>query len=218
MINEKYMEIFGSMDALSNEVHDYDKYLKCLQKVIAKQKGIDLDTCDPSESSEIFDYTDDLIAKNSLGVKFSDNIVVNGGLLYIFEKKLLDKFKINKIEDLSDNLDKSKDDIVNELMHIVMLRQDLINNKYANIITYIWETYKDLNKNIGKNEEIPFALNTVFSVILMSRIKDSSNLESLTIHKLKNESTEDIRRLSEMYTYMPELFDHYFNGHNIFKI
>lgn len=218
MINEKYMEIFGSMDLLSNEVHDYDKYLKCLQKVIAKQKGIDLDTCDPSESSEIFDYTDDLIARNSLGVKFSDNIVVNDGLLHIFEKILLDKFKINKIEDLSDNLDKSKYDIVNELMHILMLRQDLINNKYANIIKYIWETYKDLNKNIGKNEEIPFALNTVFSVILMARIKDSSNLESLTLYKLKNESTEDINRLSEMYTYMPELFDHYFNGHNIFKI
>lgn len=218
MINEKYMEIFGSMDALSNEVHDYDKYLKCLQKVIAKQKGIDLNTCDPSESFEIFDYTDDLIAKNSLGVKFSDNIVVNGGLLYIFEKKLLDKFKINKIEDLSDNLDKSEDDIVNELMHIVMLRQDLINNKYANIIKYIWETYKDLNKNIGKNEEIPFALNTVFSVILMARIKDTSNLQSLVLHKLKDESTEDINRLSEMYTYMPELFDHYFYGYNIFKI
>ena len=218
MINEKYMEIFGSMDALSNEVHDYDKYLKCLQKVIAKQKGIDLDTCDPGVSSEIFDYTDDLIAKNSLGVKFSDNIVVNGGLLYIFEKKLLDKFKINKIEDLSDNLDKSEDDIVNELMNIVMLRQNLINNKYVNIITYIWETYKDLDKNINKNEDIPFALNTVFSVILMARIKDSSNLESLTIYKLKNESAEDIRRLSEMYTCMPELFDHYFNGHNIFKI
>lgn len=215
---EKYMEIFGSMDMLLNEVHEYDKYLKCLQKVIAKQKGIDLDTCDPSESSEIFDYTDDLIAKNSLGVKFSDNIVVNGGLLYIFEKKLLDKFKINKIEDLSDNLDKSEDDIVNELMHIVMLRQDLINNKYANIIKYIWETYKDLNKNIGKNEEIPFALNTVFSVILMARIKDTSNLQSLVLHKLKDESTEDINRLSEMYTYMPELFDHYFYGYNIFKI
>lgn len=218
MINEKYMEIFGSMDLLTNEVHEYDKYLKCLQKVIAKQKGIDLDTCDPSESFEIFDYTDDLIAKNSLGVKFSDNIVVNGGLLYIFEKKLLDKFKINKIEDLSDNLDKSEDDIVNELMHIVMLRQDLINNKYANIITYIWETYKDLNKNIGKNEEIPFALNTVFNIVLIAKIKDASNLESLVLYKLKNESTEDIRRLSEMYTYMPELFDHYFSGHNIFKI
>ena len=218
MINEKYMEIFGSMDALSNEVHDYDKYLKCLQKVIAKQKGIDLDTCDPSESSEIFDYTDDLIARNSLSVKFSDNIVVNGGLLYIFEKKLLDKFKINKIEDLSDNLDKSEDDIVNELMHIIMLRQDLINNKYANIIKYIWETYKYLNKNIGKNEEIPFALNTVFSVILMARIKDASNMQSLVLYKLKDESTEDINRLSEMYTYMPELFDHYFYGYNIFKI
>lgn len=218
MTNEKYMEIFGSMDALSNEVHEYDKYLKCLQKVIAKQKGIDLDTCDPSESFEIFDYTDDLIAKNSLGVKFSDNIVVNDGLLHIFEKMLLDKFKVNKIEDLSDNLDKSKDNIVNELMHIVMLRQDLINNKYANIIKYIWETYKDLNKNIGKNEEIPFALNTVFSVILMARIKDTSNLQSLVLHKLKDESTEDINRLSEMYTYMPELFDHYFYGYNIFKI
>lgn len=218
MINEKYMEIFGSMDLLTNEVHEYDKYLKCLQKVIAKQKGIDLDTCDPGVSSEIFDYTDDLIAKNSLGVKFSDNIVVNNGLLYIFEKKLLDKFKINKIEDLSDNLDKSKDDIVNELMHIVMLRQDLINNKYANIIKYIWETYKYLNKNIGKNEEIPFALNTVFSVILMARIKDASNMQSLVLYKLKDESTEDINRLSEMYTYMPELFDHYFYGYNIFKI
>lgn len=218
MINEKYMEIFGSMDLLTNEVHEYDKYLKCLQKVIAKQKGIDLDTCDPSESFEIFDYTDDLIARNSLGVKFSDNIVVNDGLLHIFEKMLLDKFKINKIEDLSDNLDKSEDDIVNELMHIVMLRQDLINNKYANIIKYIWETYKDLNKNIGKNEEIPFALNTVFSVILMARIKDTSNLQSLVLHKLKDESTEDINRLSEMYTYMPELFDHYFYGYNIFKI
>lgn len=218
MINEKYMEIFGSMDALSNEVHDYDKYLKCLQKVIAKQKGIDLDTCDPSESFEIFDYTDDLIARNSLGVKFSDNIVVNDGLLHIFEKMLLDKFKVNKIEELSDNLDKSKDDVVNKLMHIVMLRQDLINNKYANIIKYIWETYKDLNKNIGKNEEIPFALNTVFSVILMARIKDTSNLQSLVLHKLKDESTEDINRLSEMYTYMPELFDHYFYGYNIFKI
>ena len=218
MINEKYMEIFGSMDLLTNEVHEYDKYLKCLQKVIAKQKGIDLDTCDPSESFEIFDYTDDLIARNSLSVKFSDNIVVNGGLLYIFEKKLLDKFKINKIEDLSVNLDKSEDDIVNELMHIVMLRQDLINNKYANIIKYIWETYKYLNKNIGKNEEIPFALNTVFSVILMARIKDASNMQSLVLYKLKNESTEDIRRLSEMYTYMPELFDHYFYGYNIFKI
>ena len=218
MINEKYMEIFGSMDLLSNEVHDYDKYLKCLQKVIAKQKGIDLNTCDPSESFEIYDYTDDLIARNSLGVKFSDNIVVNDGLLHIFEKTLLDKFKINKIEDLSDNLDKSEDDIVNELMHIVMLRQDLINNKYANIIKYIWETYKDLNKNIGKNEEIPFALNTVFSVILMARIKDTSNLQSLVLYKLKDESTEDINRLSEMYTYMPELFDHYFYGYNIFKI
>lgn len=218
MINEKYMEIFGSMDLLSNEVHDYDKYLKCLQKVIAKQKGIDLDTCDPGVSSEIFDYTDDLIAKNSLGVKFSDNIVVNNGLLYIFEKKLLDKFKINKIEDLSDNLDKSEDDIVNELMHIVMLRQDLINNKYANIIKYIWETYKDLNKNINKNEDMPFALNTVFSVILMARIKDTSNLQSLVLYKLKDESTEDINRLSEMYTYMPELFDHYFYGYNIFKV
>lgn len=218
MINEKYMEIFGSMDLLTNEVHEYDKYLKCLQKVIAKQKGIDLDTCDPSESFEIFDYTDDLIARNSLSVKFSDNIVVNGGLLYIFEKKLLDKFKINKIEDLSVNLDKSEDDIVNELMHIVMLRQDLINNKYANIIKYIWETYKYLNKNIGKNEEIPFALNTVFSVILMARIKDTSNLQSLVLYKLKDESTEDINRLSEMYTYMPELFDHYFYGYNIFKI
>jgi hypothetical protein len=218
MINEKYMEIFGSMDLLTNEVHEYDKYLKCLQKVIAKQKGIDLDTCDPSESFEIFDYTDDLIARNSLSVKFSYNIVVNGGLLYIFEKKLLDKFKINKIEDLSVNLDKSEDDIVNELMHIVMLRQDLINNKYANIIKYIWETYKYLNKNIGKNEEIPFALNTVFSVILMARIKDTSNLQSLVLYKLKDESTEDIRRLSEMYTYMPELFDHYFYGYNIFKI
>lgn len=218
MINEKYMEIFGSMDLLTNEVHDYDKYLKCLQKVIAKQKGIDLDTCDPSESFEIFDYTDDLIARNSLGVKFSDNIVVNDGLLHIFEKMLLDKFKVNKIEDLSDNLDKSKDDVVNKLMHIVMLRQDLINNKYANIIKYIWETYKDLNKNINKNEEIPFALNTVFSVILMARIKDTSNLQSLVLYKLKDESTEDIRRLSEMYTYMPELFDHYFYGYNIFKI
>lgn len=218
MINEKYMEIFGSMDLLTNEVHEYDKYLKCLQKVIAKQKGIDLDTCDPSESFEIFDYTDDLIARNSLGVKFSDNIVVNDGLLHIFEKMLLDKFKVNKIEDLSDNLDKSKDNIVNELMHIVMLRQDLINNKYANIIKYIWETYKDLNKNIGKNEEIPFALNTVFSVILMARIKDTSNLQSLVLYKLKDESTEDINRLSEMYTYMPELFDHYFYGYNIFKI
>lgn len=218
MINEKYMEIFGSMDALSNEVHDYDKYLKCLQKVIAKQKGIDLDTCDPGVSSEIFDYTDDLIAKNSLGVKFSDNIVVNDGLLHIFEKMLLDKFKVNKIEDLSDNLDKSKDNIVNELMHIVMLRQDLINNKYVNIIKYIWETYKDLNKNINKNEDMPFALNTVFSVILIARIKDTSNLQSLVLHKLKDESTEDINRLSEMYTYMPELFDHYFYGYNIFKI
>lgn len=218
MINEKYMEIFGSMDLLSNEVHDYDKYLKCLQKVIAKQKGIDLDTCDPSESSEIFDYTDDLIARNSLGVKFSDNIVVNGGLLYIFEKKLLDKFKINKIEDLSGNLDKSEDDIVNKLMHIVMLRQDLINLKYTKIIEYIWELYKDLNKNISKDEFMPFALNTVFSVILMSRIKDASNLQSLVLHKLKDESTEDINRLSEMYTYMPELFDHYFYGYNIFKI
>lgn len=218
MINEKYMEIFGSMDLLTNEVHEYDKYLKCLQKVIAKQKGIDLDTCDPSESFEIFDYTDDLIARNSLSVKFSDNIVVNGGLLYIFEKKLLDKFEVNKIEELSDNLDKSKDDVVNKLMHIVMLRQDLINNKYANIIKYIWETYKDLNKNINKNEEIPFALNTVFSVILMARIKDTSNLQSLVLHKLKDESTEDINRLSEMYTYMPELFDHYFYGYNIFKI
>lgn len=218
MINEKYMEIFGSMDLLSNEVQEYNKYLKCLQKVIAKQKGIDLDTCDPGVSSEIFDYTDDLIAKNSLGVKFSDNIVVNDGLLHIFEKMLLDKFKVNKIEDLSDNLDKSKDNIVNELMHIVMLRQDLINNKYANIIKYIWETYKDLNKYIGKNEEIPFALNTVFSVILMARIKDTSNLQSLVLHKLKDESIEDINRLSEMYTYMPELFDHYFYGYNIFKI
>lgn len=218
MINEKYMEIFGSMDLLTNEVHEYDKYLKCLQKVIAKQKGIDLDTCDPSESFEIFDYTDDLIARNSLGVKFSDNIVVNDGLLHIFEKMLLDKFKVNKIEELSDNLDKSKDDVVNKLMHIVMLRQDLINNKYANIIKYIWETYKDLNKNINKNEEIPFALNTVFSVILMARIKDTSNLQSLVLYKLKDESTEDINRLSEMYIYMPELFDHYFNGHNIFKI
>lgn len=218
MVNEKYMEIFGSMDMLSNEVHEYDKYLKCLQKVIAKQKGIDLDTCGPGVSSEIFDYTDDLIARNSLGVKFSDNIVVNNGLLYIFEKKLLDKFKINKIEDLSNNLDKSKDDIVNELMHIVMLRQDLINKKYTKIIEYIWETYKDLNKNINKNEEIPFALNTVFSVILMARIKDTSNLQSLVLYKLKDESTEDINRLSEMYTYMPELFDHYFYGYNIFKI
>ena len=218
MINEKYMEIFGSMDLLTNEVHEYDKYLKCLQKVIAKQKGIDLDTCDPSESFKIFDYTDDLIARNSLSVKFSDNIVVNGGLLYIFEKKLLDKFKINKIEDLSVNLDKSEDDIVNELMHIVMLRQDLINNKYANIITYIWETYKDLNKNINKNVDMPFALNTVFSVILMARIKDASNMQSLVLYKLKDESTEDINRLSEMYTYMPELFDHYFYGYNIFKI
>lgn len=218
MINEKYMEIFGSMDALSNEVHDYDKYLKCLQKVIAKQKGIDLDTCNPSESSEIFDYTDDLIARNSLGVKFSDNIVVNDGYLYVIEKKLLNEFKINKIEELSDKLDKSKDDVVNELMHIVMLRQDLINNKYVNIIKYIWETYKDLNKNINKNDDMPFALNTVFSVILMARIKDSSNLQSLVLHKLKDESTEDINKLSEMYTYMPELFDHYFNGYNIFKI
>lgn len=218
MINEKYMEIFGSMDLLTNEVHEYDKYLKCLQKVIAKQKGIDLNTCDPSESSEIFDYTDDLIARNSLGVKFSDNIVVNNGLLYIFEKKLFDKFKINKIEELSDNLDKSKDDIVNELMNIVMLRQDLINNKYVKIIEYIWETYKDLNKNINKNDDMPFALNTVFSVILMARIKDSSNLQSLVLYKLKNESTEDINRLSEMYEYMPELFNHYFNGYNIFKI
>lgn len=218
MINEKYMEIFGSMDALSNEVHDYDKYLKCLQKLIAKQKGIDLDTCDPSESSEIFDYTDDLIAKNSLGVKFSDNIVVNDGLLYIFEKKLLDKFKINKIEDLSGNLDKSEDDIVNELMHIVMLRQELINLKYSKIIEYIWDLYKDLNKNISKDEFMPFALNTVFNVLLIARIKDFSNLQSLVLHKLKNESTDDIRRLSEMYTFMPELFDHYFDGHNIFKI
>nr|DAW34465.1 MAG TPA: hypothetical protein [Caudoviricetes sp.] len=218
MINEKYMEIFGSMDLLTNEVHEYDKYLKCLQKVIAKQKGIDLDTCDPSESSEIFDYTDDLIAKNSLGVKFSDNIVINDGLLHIFEKMLLDRFKVNKIEELSDNLDKSKDDVVNKLMHIVMLRQDLINNKYANIIKYIWETYKDLNKNINKNDVMPFALNTVFSVILMSRIKDASNMQSLVLYKLKNESTEDINRLSEMYTYMPELFDHYFYGYNIFKI
>ena len=218
MINEKYMEIFGSMDALSNEVHDYDKYLKCLQKLIAKQKGIDLDTCDPSESSEIFDYTDDLIAKNSLGVKFSDNIVVNDGLLYIFEKKLLDKFKINKIEDLSGNLEKSEDDIVNELMHIVMLRQELINLKYSKIIEYIWDLYKDLNKNISKDEFMPFALNTVFNVLLIARIKDFSNLQSLVLHKLKNESTDDIRRLSEMYTFMPELFDHYFDGHNIFKI
>ena len=218
MVNEKYMEIFGSMDMLSNEVHEYDKYRKCLQKVIAKQKGIDLDTCGPGVSSEIFDYTDDLIARNSLGVKFSDNIVVNNGLLYIFEKKLLDKFKINKIEELSNNLDKSKNDIDNELMHIVMLRQDLINKKYTKIIEYIWETYKDLNKNINKNEEIPFALNTVFSVILMARIKDSSNLQSLVLYKLKNESTEDINKLSEMYEYMPELFDHYFNGYNIFKI
>lgn len=217
-MNEKYMEIFGSMDMLSNEVHDYDKYRKCLQKVIAKQKGIDLDTCGPGVSSEIFDYTDDLIARNSLGVKFSDNIVVNNGLLHIFEKKLLDKFKINKIEELSDKLDKSKDDIVNELMHIVMLRQDLINKKYTKIIEYIWETYKDLNKNINKNDDMPFALNTVFSVILMARIKDSSNLQSLVLYKLKNESTEDINKLSEMYEYMPELFDHYFNGYNIFKI
>lgn len=218
MINEKYMEIFGSIDLLLNEVQEYDKYLKCLQKVIAKQKGIDLDTCDPSESSEIFDYTDDLIARNSLGVKFSDNIVVNDGYLYVIEKKLLNEFKINKIEELSDKLDESKDDAVNELMSIVMLRQDLINNKYVNIIKYIWETYKDLNKNINKNDDIPFALNTVFSVILMSRIKDASNLQSLVLYKLKNESTEDINKLSEMYTYMPELFNHYFNGYNIFKI
>lgn len=217
-MNEKYMEIFGSMDMLSNEVHEYDKYLKCLQKIIAKQKGIDLDTCGPGVSSEIFDYTDDLIARNSLGVKFSKNIVVNNGLLYIFEKKLLDKFKINKIEDLSNNLDKSKDDIDNELMHIVMLRQDLINKKYVNIINYIWETYKDLNKNINKNDDMPFALNTVFSVILMARIRDSSNLQSLVLYKLKNESTEDINKLSEMYEYIPEIFDHYFNGYNIFKI
>lgn len=215
---EKYMEIFGSMDMLSNEVHEYDKYLKCLQKVIAKQKGIDLDTCGPIESSKIFDYTDDLLSRNSLGVKFSKNIVINDGLLYVFEKKLLDKFKINKIEELSDKLDKSKDDIVNELMHIVMLRQELINLKYSKIIEYIWDLYKDLNKNISKDEFMPFALNTVFNVLLIARIKDASNLESLVLHKLKNESTEDIRRLSEMYTYMPELFDHYFSGHNIFKI
>ena len=218
MINEKYMEIFGSMDLLSNEVNNYNKYLKCLQKVIAKQKGIDLETCGPGVSSEIFDYTDDLIARNSLGVKFSDNIVVNDGLLHIFEKILLDKFKINKIEDLSDKLDKSKDDIDNELMHIVMLRQDLINKKYTKIIEYIWETYKDLNKSITDYVNIPFALNTVFNVILIAKIRDSSNLESLVLHKIKNESTEDIHRLSEMYEYMPELFNHYFNGSNIFKI
>ena len=218
MINEKYIEIFGSMDLLSNEVHDHDKYLKCLQKVIAKQKGIDLDTCDPSESSKIFDYTDDLISKSMLGIKFSDNIVINGGYLYAFEKKLLSKFKINKIEELPDNLDKPEDDIVNEFMNIVLVRQELINNKYTKIIEYIWETYKDLNKNINKDEFMPFTLNTVFNVILIARIKDSSNLESLVLHKLKDESTEDIRILSEMYTFMPELFDHYFNGHNIFKI
>lgn len=215
---EKYMEIFGSMDMLSNEVHEYDKYLKCLQKVIAKQKGIDLDTCDPSESSKIFDYTDDLTARNSLGVKFSDNIVVNDGLLYVFEKKLFSEFKIDKIEELCDNLDKSKDDIVNELMHNVLIRQELINIKYTKIIEYIWETYKDLNKSITDYDNIPFALNTIFNVILIAKIRDSSNLESLVLHKLKNESTEDINKLSEMYTYMPELFDHYFNGHNIFKI
>lgn len=215
---EKYMEIFGSMDMLSNEVHEYDKYLKCLQKVIAKQKGIDLDTCSPIESSKIFDYTYDLLSRNSLGVKFSNNIVINDGLLYLFEKKLLDKFKINKIEDLSDKLDKSKDDIVNELMHIVLTRQELINTKYTKIIEYIWETYKDLNKSITDYINIPFALNTVFNVILIAKIRDSSNLESLVLHKLKNESTEDIHRLSEMYEYMPELFNHYFNGSNIFKI
>ena len=218
MINEKYIEIFGSMDLLTNEVHEYDKYLKCLQKVIAKQKGIDLDTCDPSVSSEIFDYTDDLISRNLLGLKINNNIVINDGYLYAIEKKLLNEFKINKIEELSDNLDKSKDNIVNELNHIVLVRQDLINNKYTKIIEYIWETYKDLNKNIGKDDLTQMALNTVFNIILIAKIKDSSNLESLVLHKLKNESTEDIRRLSEMYTFMPELFDHYFNGNNIFKI
>jgi hypothetical protein len=218
MINEKYMEIFGSMDLLSNEVHDYNKYLKCLQKVIAKQKGIDLDSCDPSESSEIFDYTDDLISRSLLGLKISTNIVINDGYLYAIEKKLLTEFKISKIEDLSDNLDKSKDDIVNELIHIVLIRQELINNKYTKIIEYIWETYKGLNKNINKDDLTQMALNTVFNIVLIAKIKDASNLESLVLYKLKNESTEDIRRLSEMYTYMPELFDHYFSGHNIFKI
>ena len=215
---EKYMEIFGSMDMLSNEVHEYDKYLKCLQKVIAKQKGIDLDTCGPIESSKIFDYTYDLLSRNSLGVKFSKNIVINDGLLYTFEKKLLSEFKINKIEELSDKLDKSNDDIVRELIHIVLTRQELINTKYTKIIEYIWETYKDLNKNITDYISIPFALNTVFNVILIAKIKDSSNLETLVLYKLKNESTEDIRTLSEMYEYMPELFNHYFNGSNIFKI
>jgi len=137
MINEKYIEIFGSMDLLTNEVHDYDKYLKCLQKLIAKQKGIDLDTCDPSVSSEIFDYTDDLISRSLLGLKISTNIVINDGYLYAIEKKLLTEFKISKIEDLSDSLDKSKDDIVNELIHIVLIRQELINNKYTKIIVKI---------------------------------------------------------------------------------
>lgn len=218
MINAKYMEVFISMDLLSNEVHDHDIYLKCLHTVIAKQKGIDLDECDPTEGSEIFDYTDDLISRNSLGVKFSDNIVINDGLLYMFEKKLLNEFKINKIEELCDNLEKSKDDLVNELVHIILIRREQINNKYSKIIGYIWEIYRDLNKNIDKYDDIPSALNIVFNVILVAKVKDSSNLETLVLHKLKNESAEDMRKLSEMYTYMPELFDHYFNGNNIFKI
>ena len=90
-----------------------------------------------------------------------------------------------------------------------------------NIDEKINETNENLEtatEDVNKDDLTQMALNTVFNIVLIAKIKDASNLESLVLYKLKNESTEDIRRLSEMYTYMPELFDHYFSGHNIFKI
>ena len=227
MDKEKYIEIFGAIDLLKNRVELYNKYKRSLSEIIAYEKGIDLATCEPSISCKIFDEVNDILSKNSLGVEISNNGIANDGFVYFAEKHILDILNIISLNDIVSRLkelDKktadSKIELVKKyLIGIILVSNYTINKDFHNIIDHIWEKYGEINPKIAENKiEPPITLHKFINVVTTATITDSSNLESLFISKIKPYSSENERLImSEIYEYMPTLFDYYFNGTNIFE-
>lgn len=100
---------------------------------------------------------------------------------------------------------------------MILISNDIITNKYSDLINYIWDVYKlEIPKDF-ENIDPPHALTIFIQILTTATIKDASNLETLFLMKIKNISENDRKIMAEMYKYMPTLFDYYFTGTNVFE-
>lgn len=237
MKTDKYIEIFGAIELLKNRYDLNSKYRRALAEILAYEMGTDLDSCDPTVSCQIFDNVGKLIGENSLGLKMVNNGIANDGFIHFAEKYVLNKLNIISLNDIKNSLSKHNIDTIETikrfLINIILVSNDTITIKHQELVNYIWEVYKLENPNLHKyvwgvskleNPKVeendvnpPDALFVFVNIIMTATIRDASNLETLFLMKIKNISEDSRKTMSEMYKYMPELFNHYFNGTNIFE-